>query len=233
QLSNLNVKPRGAVLRYKNKEVDAREVARALDVHAVLTGRITRRGDSVQVSVALVDARDNRHLWGEQYFHKISDLLLLQQEIAGNVTDRLLLKLSGQEKRRMDAQQLYLKGRNAWRKRTAESIQEGARFLEQATQIDPTYAEAYAGLADCYNMLVNYSVSPGKDAFPKAKEAADRALTLDPNLAEAHAARAYIYFQWEWNWLESEREYNRAIELKPNYASAHQWYSSLLVVTGR
>jgi len=233
QLSNLNVKPRGAVLRYKGHEVDAREVAKTLDVHAVLTGRIIRRGDSVEVSVALVDAHDNRHLWGEQYSRKISDLLLIQQEIAGNVSDKLRLKLSGQEKRRLEAQQLYLKGRNAWSKRTADGIQEGVKLLEQATQADPTYAAAYAGLADCYNMLVNYSVLPGKEAFPKAKEAAEKALALDENLAEAHAARAFIYFQWEWNWGDAEREYKRAIELKPNYAPARQWYSSLLATTGR
>jgi len=233
QLSNLDVKPRGAVLRYKGQEVDAREVAKTLDVHAVLTGRIIRRGDSVEVSVALVDARDNRHLWGEQYSRKISDLLLIQQEIAGNVSDKLRLKLSGQEKRRLDAQQLYLKGRNAWSKRTADGIQEGVKLLEQAIQADPTYAVAYAGLADCYNMLVNYSVLPGKETFPKAREAAEKALALDENLAEAHAARAFIYFQWEWNWIDAEREYKRAIELKPNYAPARQWYSSLLATTGR
>src|SRR5262249_44826939 len=159
---NLNVKPRVAVLRYKGHEVDAREVAKTLDVHAVLTGRMIRRGDSVQVSVALVDARDNRHLWGEQYNRKISDLLLIQQEIAGNLSDSLRVKLRGQEKRGRDAQQLCLKGRNAWSKRTADSIQEGVKFFEQAAQIDPTYAIAYAGLADCYNMLVNYSVLPPK-----------------------------------------------------------------------
>ncbi len=233
QLPNLNVKPRVAALRYRDREVDAREVAKALDVHAVLTGRIIRRGDSVQVSVALVDAHDNRHLWGEQYNRKISDLLLIQQEIAGHVSDNLRLKLSGQEKRRLEAHQLYLKGRNAWRKRTAEAIQEGVKLFEQAAQADPSYAAAYAGLADCYNMLINYSVIPATEAFPKAKEAAEKALALDENLAEAHAARAFIYFQWEWNWIESEREYRRAIELKPNYATARQWYSSLLAILGR
>jgi tetratricopeptide (TPR) repeat protein len=208
-------------------------VASALDVHAVLTGRIIRRGDDLQVTIALVDAPDNRNLWGEQYNRKISDLLLIQQEIAGNVSDKLRLKLSGEEKRRLEAQQLYVKGRNAWSKRTADNIQEGAKFFEKAIEIDPNNAAAYAGLADCYSMLVNYSVLPGSEAFPKAKDAAEKALALDENLAEAHAARAFIYFLWEWNWAEAGREYRRAIQLNPNYSSARQWYASLLAVIGQ
>ncbi|MGH9769350.1 MAG: TPR end-of-group domain-containing protein, partial [Blastocatellia bacterium] len=234
QLSGLDVRPRGAVLRYKGREVDPEEVVKTLGVHAVLTGRLRiQRGDTVQINVALVDARENRHLWGQNYSRKISDLLLIEQEIAGNVSNNLRLKLSGREKRRLEAQQLYLKGRNAWSKRTAKDVQEGAKLLEQAIEVDPTYAEAYAGLADCYNILVNYSVLPGEDAFPKAKEAAEKALELDENLAEAHAARAFIYFIWEWNWVEAGRAYNRAIDLKPNYSPARQWYSSLLAATGQ
>jgi serine/threonine protein kinase/Tfp pilus assembly protein PilF len=233
QLPNLDVKPRGAVLIYKGREVDPREVANGLDVHAVLSGRIIRRGDAVQVIVQLVDARDNRVLWGYQYNRKISDLLLIQQEIASDVSDNLRLKLSGQEKRRLEAQQLYRKGRNAWNKRTPDSILEGVELLKQAIQVDPNYAEAYAGLADCYNMLVNYSVLPPNEAFPKAKEAAEKALELDGDLAEAHTARAFIYFMWEWNWVDAGREYRTAIDLKPNYSSARQWYSSLLAATGR
>jgi TolB-like protein len=233
QLSSLDVKPRSAVLRYKNREVDPQEVGKALNVHGVLTGRIRQRGDNLQVSVELVDARENRNLWSKTYDRKISDVLLIQQEIAGNVSNNLRLKLSGQEKRRLEAQQLYLKGRNAWSKRTADDIREGAKLLDQAIQVDPTYAAAYAGLADCYNMLVNYSVLPGEEAFPKAKEAAEKALELDGDLAEAHAARAFIYFIWEWNWVEAGREYRRAIELKPNYSPAIQWYSSLLAAIGQ
>src|SRR5215475_9978305 len=233
QLPNLDVKPRGAVLAYKGREVDPREVGNALDVHAVLTGRIIRRGDTLQVIVSLADTRDNRNLWGETYNRKISDLLLIQQEIASSVSEKLRLKLSGQEKRLLEARQLYLKGRNAWNKRTADSILEGAKLLEQAIQVDPSYAEAYAGLADCYNMLVNYSVLPPNEAFPKAKEAAEKALELDEDLAEAHTARAFIYFMWYWNWDEAEREYRRAIDLKPNYTPARQWLASLLAATGR
>jgi eukaryotic-like serine/threonine-protein kinase len=233
QLPNLDVKPRGAVLRYKDREVDPQEVGKDLDVHAVLTGQIIRRGDTLQVDVSLADTRDNRALWGKQYIRKISDLILIQQEVASDVSDSLRLKLSGQEKRRLEAQQLYLRGRNAWNKRTPDNLLEGIKLFNQAIQIDPDYAAAHAGVADCYNMLVNYSVLPPKDAFPKAKASADKALELDQNLAEAHTARAFIYFMWEWDWQEAGSEYRRAIELKPNYSSARQWYSSLLAAIGR
>jgi len=232
QLSSLNVKPRSAVLKY-NGDVDAIQVARDLNVHAVLSGRIVKGADDISVDVALVDARDNRNLWGEQYKRKIADLLLIQQEISAVVSEKLRLKLSGDEQKRLAAQQLYLKGRNEWRKRTSDNMREGIRFFEEATKIDPSYAPAYAGLADCYNMLGNYSVLPSKEAHPQAFEAAQKALELDESLAEAHAAMAFIHYQWNWNWREAEREFKRAIELKPNYAPAHQWYSNLLAVTGR
>ena len=233
QLSGLNVKPRLAVLKYKGREVDPQEVGRDLQVHSVLSGRIRKRNDILDISVTLVDTRENRNLWGDTYSRKISDLLLIQQEIASNVTNNLRLKLSGQEKRRLEAQQLYLKSRNAWSKRTPSDIRDGANLLEQAIKIDPTYAAAYAGLADSYNMLVNYSVLPAEEAFPKAKEAAEKALDLDEDLAEAHAARAFIYFMYDWNWAEAGREYRRAIDLKPEYTPARQWYASLLAATGQ
>jgi eukaryotic-like serine/threonine-protein kinase len=233
RLSNLNVKPRNAVQRFSNREVELKDVAKELSVHAVLTGRVVQHGDELSVSVALVDTHDNRHLWGEVYKRKIADLLLIQQEISRAVSNELSLKLSGDEKLRLEAHQLYLKGRNAWSKRTAESLQEGIKYFEDATRTDPSYAPAYAGLADCYNMLVNYSVLPSKEAFPKARRAAEKALELDQDLAEAHAALAFINHQWEWDWIEAEREFKLAIDSKPNYAPAHQWYSSLLAGTGR
>jgi serine/threonine protein kinase/tetratricopeptide (TPR) repeat protein len=235
QLKNLNVRPRSAVQKFSGNEdkVNAREVAKALDVHAVLRGRVIQRGDELSVSVALEDAREDRHLWGEQYTRKIADLLLLQQEIARDVSEKLRLKLSGDQKRRQEAYQLYLKGRNAWRKRTPQDIQEGLGYFEQAIKEDPSYAPAHAGLADCYNMLAYYSVLQGQEAYPKARDAAMKALSLDQGLAEAHAALAFFHYQWEWNWPEADREFQRAIDLKPNYAPAHQWYSSFLAAMGR
>jgi serine/threonine protein kinase len=235
QLNNLSVRPRSAVQKFAGNEDkdNAREVANALDVHAVLRGRVSQRGDELSVSVALEDAREVRHLWGKQYTRKIADMMLLQQEISRDVSEKLRLNLSDDQKRRQEAYQLYLKGRNAWSKRTSLGIQEGRGYFEGAIRQDPTYAPAYAGLADCYNILAYYSILRGKDAYPKAREAAMKALSLDQGLAEAHAALAFIHYQWDWNWQEADREFLRAIELKPDYAPAHQWYSSYLAAMGQ
>jgi eukaryotic-like serine/threonine-protein kinase len=235
QLSNLSVRPRSAVQRFAGNEDDtnAREVGKTLDVHTVLRGRVSQRGDELTVSVALEDARKDVHLWGNKYTGKIADLLLLQQDIARDVSEKLRLKLSDDQKRRQEAYQLYLKGRNAWRRRTSQDIQEGIGYFERAIKEDPSYAPAHAGLADCYNMLAYYSILHGRDAYPKARDAAMKALSLDQGLAEAHAALAFIHYQWEWNWQEADREFRRAIDLDPNYAPAHQWYSSFLAAMGR
>jgi eukaryotic-like serine/threonine-protein kinase len=235
QLNDLSVRPRSAVQKFAGNEdqVNAREVAKALNVHAVLRGRVSQRGDELSVSVALEDAREDRHLWGQQYTGRVADLLLLQQQIASDVSEKLRLKLSDDQKRRQDAQQLYLKGRNAWRKRTSKDIDEGIGYFNRAIEQDPSYAPAYAGLADCYNMLAYYGVLQGNEAYPKARESAMKALGLDQGLAEAHAALAFIQYQWVWDWPEADREFQRAIELKPSYAPAHQWYSSFLAAMGR
>ncbi|MBO0723568.1 MAG: protein kinase, partial [Blastocatellia bacterium] len=180
QIKNLIVRPRSAVQQYADNEdkVKTKDVANALDVHAVLRGRVTQRGDELSVTVALEDAREDIHLWGKQYTGKIADLLLIQQQIAGDVSDKLRLKLSSDQKRRQEAYQLYLQGRNAWRKRTSESIKEGIGYFQEAIKQDPGYAPAYAGLADCYNMLSYYSILRSNETYPKAREAAIKALSL-------------------------------------------------------
>lgn len=233
KLPNLKVKSRNAVRQYQSADADITKIGKDLDVDAVLTGNIGRRGDDLTINVALVNARENVNLWGERYNKKISDLVLIQQNITHDVSEKLRVRLSGDEKRKLDAYQLYLKGRNEWSKRTSQSIQEGRKYFEEAVQLDPSSAPAYAGLADCYNMLGNYSISPPKDSFPKAMAAADKAISLDDSLAEAHAARAYTYFNYEWNWNEAEREFRRAMELKSDYGPARQWYSSLLAANGK
>jgi serine/threonine protein kinase/Tfp pilus assembly protein PilF len=233
KVPHLKVKSRNAVRQYKSSEADIVKIGKELGVHVVLTGSIVQNGEKLLINVALVDAKENNNLWGERYNRKIADMLLIQQEISRDVSNRLRLKLTGDEKRRIDAYQAYQKGRNAWAKRTDASIQEAIKYHEEAIKLDPTFALAYAGLADCYNMQVNYSFRQAKEAFPRARDAAEKALSLDENLAEAHAARAYIAFQWEWNWQEAEREFRRAIELKSDYGPAYQWYSSLLAATGQ
>ncbi len=233
KLPELNVKSQNSVSRYKGNEANLAQIKSELDVQAVLTGQVKNNGENISISVELIDVNDNRHLWGKSYEGKISDASLLEQEVAKDVSNELHHKLSGEEQKYLEAYQLSVKGRNAWNKRTAESMKESIKYFEQARQTAPNYAPAYAGLADCYNMLMAYGALPLKESLPKAKEAAEKALELDETLAEAHAARAYIYFQWEWNWVEAEREFRRAIQLKPNYATAHQWFSSYLAVTGR
>jgi serine/threonine-protein kinase len=233
QLPNLKVMSSNSVFRYKGKEIDVRVVGRELGVRAVLTGRIVPRGDDLFISIELVDAQDNSRIWGEQFTRKFADILLVQEEISRDVSEKLRLKLTGEDKKRLEAYQLYLKGRYYWNKRTTEALKKAIEHFEQAVQKEPNYAPAYAGLADCYNMLVIYSALSPKEGFSKAKTAAMRALEIDDTLAEAHTSLAFVKFRLDWDWLEAEREFSRAIDLNPNYAPAHQWYSNFLVAMGR
>ncbi len=231
QHKSLNIKPRSVVEQYSNQPL--LEAAKAVGARAILSGTITPQGEALSVSVALVDARDNRHLWGERYTRRIEDLTALEEEISREITNQLQPFLSEADRKKFEAYSLTSRGRNEWSKRTEPSLQAALRLFEQAIQNDARFAPAYAGMADCYNMLANYAVLPINEAFTKAREAAQKAIDLDERLAEAHAARAFTAMQWEWNWAAAEESYRRAIDLKPNYAPAHQWYSSLLAITGR
>jgi eukaryotic-like serine/threonine-protein kinase len=242
QLPTLRVIARSSAFRYKGKETDPMAAGKELGVRAVLTGRVTQRGDSLTISTELLDVRDNKQLWGEQYNAKISDLLSMQRAIASQITSNLRLKLSGAEQSRVnkhytenpDAYQLYLKGRFYWNKRTGEGFKKSIEYFNQAIERDPNYALAYAGLADSYNLIPYYSVGSPQDFYPKAKAAAKRALELDDTLAEAHTSLGYALFDYDWNFPEASREFQRAIELNPNYASAHQWYGRRrMMLTGR
>src|SRR5215813_9673984 len=236
QSHNLKVMSRNAMFRYSGQEADPKKIGRELGVHGVLTGRIVQRGDTISINVELIDARDDTQFWGEQYNRRMSDLSLLQEEIARQVSDKLQLRLSGDDKSRLkklhtddaEAYQSYLKGRFYSNKRTEEGLKKALPFFNQAIEMDPSYALAYAGLADCYALLYEYSATPSKDLYPKAKAAAMRALELDESLAEAHTSLAAAY-EYEWNWNEAAKQYERAIELNPNYETAHHWYSAYLV----
>ena len=231
QLPNLKVIARSSVFRYKGKTVDPLVAGKELGVRAVLTGRIMQRGDTIAVSTELVDVRDNKQLWGEQYNEKVSDLISLPRDIASKITSNLSLTISGEEHNRMmkqytsnpEAYQLYLKGRYYWNKRGADALKQAAQYYNQAIEKDPSYALAYAGLAETYSLYPDYSVASPNDTYPKSKAAALRALELDNSLAEPHTALGRYYNYWEWNRAEAENEYRRAIELKPNYATAHHW----------
>jgi eukaryotic-like serine/threonine-protein kinase len=241
QLPKLRVMARSTVFRYKGKEVDAKVVGHELGVRAALTGRVLQRGHLLIIKTELVDTDDGSQLWGEQYNRKLSDIFTIEEEISREISEKLRLKLSGAQKKRLtkrhtenpEAYQSYLKGRFYWNKRTPEALQKGIEYFRRAIDGDPLYARAYAGLADSYNILVSYSALAPHDAFPKAKIAATRALEIDSKLAEAHTSLAFVSFGYDWNWADAERGFKQAIKLNPGYALAHNFYAVLLAALGR
>ncbi len=240
QLANLQVKPRSSVFRYKGKETDAKTIGKELNVQAILNGRVTQRGDQLTLNLELIDVQKDVVLWSEQYNRKQSDLVSLQSEIAKDVSAKLKLKLSGADEAKVtktstanpEAYQAYLKGRYYWNRRTAENIKKAIEQFKSATDRDPNYALAYAGLADCYVLLNQYAGTPMSETIPQAKVYAERAIAIDDQLAEPHASLALVKEQL-WQWAEAEREYKKAIALNPNYATAYHWYSILLRKLGR
>jgi tetratricopeptide (TPR) repeat protein len=211
-----------------------------LGVRAIVTGRILQRGDNLTLNVALIDVRDNKQLWGEQYNRKIADALGVQQEVSREISERLRTRLSGEEQKQLkkrdtsnpEAYQAYIRGRYYWNKRTAENLRKAIEQFQQAADKDPNYALAYVGLADCYSLLVEYAGASPSDTIPKSMAFAERALQIDPSLGEAHASLGWSY-SFLWQWERAESEFKRAIELDLNYPTAHQWYSLLLRDEGR
>ena len=241
QLTNLKVIPRSSVFRYKGKQVDPQSVARELGVRAVFTGTIRMQGNNLLVSAELIDTKENRLLWGQQYNRKVEDTLSVQQEISKGISEKLRLNLTGEEEKLLakrytengEAYQEYLKGQFWINKRSQEGFQKAIEFFNHAIETDPSYARAYAGLADCYALLATYALLEPKEGFPKAKAAAMKALALDQQLAEAHTSLANILTSYDWDFVNAEKEFKRSIELNPNYATAHQWYSEYLQAMGR
>jgi eukaryotic-like serine/threonine-protein kinase len=242
QLPNLRVSPTSSVFRYKGAETDAVKIGGELGVQAVMTGRIAQRGDTLTISVELVDVRNNKLLWGEKYERKLSELLETQREITAEITDKLHLELSGEGEQKLakkytesdEAYRLYLKGRFHWNKRTAQDFEKSIEFYEQAVALDANFALAYAGLADTYLLMSGYAADSPHESFPKAKAAGRRALEIDETLAEARNALAYALFNYDWNFSEAEREIKLALKLNPNYATARQWYgNAILLGAGR
>jgi DNA-binding winged helix-turn-helix (wHTH) protein/TolB-like protein/Tfp pilus assembly protein PilF len=233
KLPKLRVVPRSVMITYKGRNVDPRKVGEELNVRAVVTGRVHRHGDTISIQADLIDLDSVSQIWGQHYDRRLADILLVQEEISRDIFENLRLKLNVEEQKQLEAYRLYLKGRNAWNKRTPEGLQQGIDYFQQAINTDPNYAAAYAGLADCYNMQVIYGVHQPKDGFPKAKEAAVKALEIDETLAEAHSSLAFIKFRWDRDRVEAEREFQLAIKHKPTYAPAHQWYSSYLAALER
>jgi len=241
QLPNLKVSPRSLVFQYKGKAVNPANLASELGVDAVMTGRMVQRGENLSISVDLVDARSNKTLWGEQYERKMSDLLSMQREIATAIAEKLKLKLAGADSNRVtkqdttnnEAYQLYLQGRYFWNKRTSENLRKATDLLQTATEKDPTFALAYAGLADCYAVSYYYVGERPRELMPLAKTYAAKAIELDPTLAEPHTTLGFLAWLLDWDKTSAENEFLRAIELNPNYATAHHWYSRYLRGVGR
>ena len=232
QLPDLKVSPTSSVMRYKGTATDVAEIAKELNVDAVLSGRLIQIGDSLNISVQLIDARTNKLLWAEQYDRKMSDLLATQREIATTITQKLQLKFAGDERgltkkytNSSEAYQLYLKGRHHWSKRTKDDLFKAVDSYKQAIELDRNFALAFVGIAEAYNSMAKDPDVPPKDAVPFAKSAAALALEIDPSLAEAHSAFGDSLAIYDWNWAESERELNRAIELGPNISYIHLVYS--------
>lgn len=242
QLPGLKVIARSSAFRYKGKNANAEEVAHALGVKSILTGRVLRNGENLQISVELMDARDKTQVWGGQYNRSARDLMAVQREIVQEISRNLRLKLSGLQQSRVgylhtsngEAYELYLKGRFYWNKRTGESLKKSLDYFNQSIAKDPSYALAHVGLADAYIVIPYFSVGTAQDSYPKAKAAARRALEIDDRLAEAHTAMAAALMNYDWNLPESNREFERAIELNPNYATAHHWYArENLIIMGQ
>jgi serine/threonine protein kinase/tetratricopeptide (TPR) repeat protein len=242
RVSKLRVVPRSTVFRYKGQSNAPEKIARELNVRAVVTGRVTRRGDSFVVGAELIDVGRDSQLWGDQYSQKLSDILGIQEQISREITDHLKVQLSGAEQQQLtkrdtqnpEAYQLYLRGRYFWNKRTPEGVKQGLAYFQQAIERDPNYALAYAGVADSYAVgNGRYLGLTGLQSRPKSKEASLKALSLDDSLAEAHTTLADTYLYFDWDWAKADEEFRRAIAANPNYPTAHQWYAECLYATGR
>ena len=241
QLPDLKVKSSSTVFHYKGRNTDAMQIGRELGVHALLSGTVVQRGEELAVSVELIDVRDDSHIWGERYGRKVSEVVALPQQISRDVSLKLRARADGLDYARItknyspdsEAYRLYLQGRYNWNKRTVDGLRKGIEFFGQAIMRDQDYGLAYAGLADCYLLLNVYNVTSAADSFPKAENAANRALSINPNLAEAHTSLAFVTYRYHLKWAEAEQHFKKAISLNPSYATAHQWYGSLLAASGR
>ncbi len=240
RVPRLKVKSRDTVFRYKGQDKDVQVVGRELGVRAVLKGRLVQRGDSLSISAELVDTSDGTLLWRDQYDRKVAGILAIEQEISKEICQQLRLRLTGQEQQRMaasstrnpEAYRVYLQGRYHWNRRTEESLKKSTEYFRQAIEKDPGYALAWAGLGDSFLMLGAWSYMPPADAYPKARAAATRAIQMEETLAEPHTTLAYLKTLYEWDWAGAEREFRRAIELNPEYGTAHHWYAFYFLTMG-
>ena len=240
-IRSLRITSRTSTMQYKSTRDPLPKIAQALNVNAVVEGSVRRAGSRVHITADLIQAQTDRHLWTHSYEGDIRDLVSLERDVARSIATEVNATLTPQEEARFskprpvdpEAYDAYLEGRFYWGKRTGDSLNRSLQFFQQAIQKDPGNPLSYAGLADTYNMLADYTQLPSEQALPKAQAAAAKALELDDSLAEAHASLAWSKLHFGWDWSGAEREFRRAIELKPGYATSHQWYAELLAATGR
>ena len=243
QISALRVISRTSVMAYKHARKPLPQIARELNVDAVVEGTVFRSGDQVRITAQLIEASTDKHLWSQSYEGELRDALALQSKVARAIADQIRINLNPQEQAALknvkvvnpEAYESYLKGRYFWNKRTADGLKVALAYFNQAIDEDPKYAPAYSGLADTYALLADweYGVMTPKEALPKAKAAAIKALELDSTLGEAHNSLAFCLDVFDWDLDSAGKEFRRAIELNPSYATAHQWYASHLIVLGR
>ena len=240
-IEDLRVVARTSAFVFKEKREDIREIGRKLNVETLLEGSVRKADNMLRITAQLINVADGYHLWSERYDREMEDVFAIQDDISQAIVNALRIKLVGEEKTLLvkrytedtEAYNLYLKGRYFWNKRTEEGMKKSIEYYEQAIEKDPSYALAYSGLADTYNTLGDWDFLPSKEAYSKAKVAATKALEIDDLLAEAHSALAWVKHVFDWDWLEAEREFKRAIELNPRYPTAHQWYAEYLMKVGR
>ena len=243
KIKALRVISRTSVMRYKATHTPLPEIARTLKVDAIVEGSVLRSGEQVRITAQLIQVPADKHLWAESYEGNLSDTLALQNKVARAVAEQIRIEVTSQERAELksvkkidpDAYEAYLKGRYFWNKRTADGLKKAVDYFNQAIAKDPNYAAAYSGLADTFALLGDwqYAVMPTKEAVPKAKAAALKALELDDMLGEAHNSLAFCLDGYDWNFDAAEREFRRAIELNPGYAPAHHWYAWHLALLGR
>ncbi len=245
KLGDLKVISHTSVMRYKGTHTPLPQIARELNVDAVVEGAVQLSGNHVRITAQLVDGRSDQHLWAENYDRDLSDVLLLQSDVARDIAKKIDLELTPQQRQRLvkdahpvnpDAYQAYLLGRYYWNKRTADGLAQAGQYFQQAIQKDPNYALAYSGLSDYFAFLTligGPEILPPKQAMTQAKAAAIKAVQLDDSSSEAHASMGHILHNYDWDFEGAEREFKRAIELNPNYATAHHWYSHYLMQVGR
>ena len=236
KIKALRVISRTSAMQYKGVKKPLPEIARQLNVQAVVEGSVMRVGDRVRITALLIEAATDQLIWGETYDRELRDILTLQSEVARTIASEIDIQLTPDEQTRLTcvqqvdpmAHEFYLKGRYHWNKRGHRDLLKAIECFKQSIEMDAAFAVTYAGLADCYNILGFYSLLPPAEAFPKAMAAAEKAMMIDDRIAEAHASLAFVKFYYEWEWSEAEREFQRALKLNPGYATAHHWYAEFL-----